>query len=230
MFCPWSGHLSLEASSASLVFCTKTSCYRQLACNSWKRSFRLGFFATEAETNLRHTLGRKTRLDHHFVTLLPAVASTSDGVSGLGLGLETRFLKSRSQVSSRSRALCLETSHRLFSMTFCKTFLKKTVLNNDCSKFRRSKRPVAKLSLLLCCLRDGENHLPSTPIKIYTEFNKKCACTNDTAALFKELALITIRETWGLESRSRTSRSRSSLEIWARSRSRRLQSRLHHCF
>jgi len=29
------------------------------------------------------------------------------------------------------------------------------------------------------------------------------------AALFKELALITIREMWGLESRSRTSRSRS---------------------
>jgi len=33
------------------------------------------------------------------------------------------------------------------------------------------------------------------------------------AALFKELALITIRETRGLESRSRTSRSRSRL-IW----------------
>jgi len=39
------------------------------------------------------------------------------------------------------------------------------------------------------------------------------------AALFKELALITIREMWGLESRSRTSRSRS----------RRLRSRLHDC-
>jgi len=61
-------------------------------------------------------------------------------------------------------------------------------------------------------------------------------------ALFKELALITIIEMWGLESRSRTSRSRSRcrleiwarsrsrLEIWARSRSRsrRLRSRLHH--
>jgi len=31
-----------------------------------ERSFRLGFFATEAETNLRHTLGRKTWRDHHF--------------------------------------------------------------------------------------------------------------------------------------------------------------------
>ena len=38
-------------------------------------------------------------------------------------------------------------------------------------------------------------------------------------ALFKELALITMREMWGLESLSRTSRSRS----------RRLLSRLHHC-
>ena len=69
-----------------------------------------------------------------------------------------------------------------FFMTFCKEFLNKTVLKNNCSKFSRSKRSVAKLSLLLCCLRDGENNLPSTPFKIYTEFNKKCARTNDTAA------------------------------------------------
>jgi len=50
-----------------------------------------------------------------------------------------------------------------------------------------------------------------------------------SAEFFKELALVTIREMWGLESRSRTSRSRSrllwqslGLEVWARSRSRRL--------
>ena len=36
--------------------------------------------------------------------------------------------------------------------------------------------------MLLCCLQDGENNLPSTLFKIYTEFNKKCACTNETAA------------------------------------------------
>jgi len=56
------------------------------------------------------------------------------------------------------------------------------VLKNDCSKFNRSKRSVAMLSLLLRCLRVGENNLPSTLFKIYTEFNKKCACTNETAA------------------------------------------------
>jgi len=67
-------------------------------------------------------------------------------------------------------------------MTFCKEFLEKTDLKNDCSKFSHSKRSVGKLSLLLCCLQDGENNLPSTPFKIYTEFNKKCACSNDTAA------------------------------------------------
>jgi len=38
------------------------------------------------------------------------------------------------------------------------------------------------LSLLLCFLRDGENNLPSTPFEIYIEVNKKCACTNETAA------------------------------------------------
>ena len=41
---------------------------------------------------------------------------------------------------------------------------------------------MAKLSLLLCSLRDGENNLLSTPFKVYTEFNKKCSCTNETAA------------------------------------------------
>ena len=69
-----------------------------------------------------------------------------------------------------------------FLWSFAREFLKKTVLKNDCSKFSRSKRPVAKLFLLLCCLQDGENNLLSTPFKIYTEFNKKCACTSDTAA------------------------------------------------
>jgi len=37
----------------------------------------------------------------------------------------------------------------------------------------------------LCCyviLRDGENNVPFTLLKIYTEFNTKCACTNETAA------------------------------------------------
>jgi len=68
-------------------------------------------------------------------------------------------------------------------MKFCKKhFLKKRFLKNDCSKFSRSKRSVGKLSLLLCCLRVGENNLLSTPFKIYTEFNKKCACTNETSA------------------------------------------------
>jgi len=57
----------------------------------------------------------------------------------------------------------------------------KTVFKNDHSKYSRSKRSVAKLSLLLCCLRDGENNLLFTPLKIYTEFNKKCACTKETA-------------------------------------------------
>jgi len=47
-------------------------------------------------------------------------------------------------------------------------------------------------------------------------------------ALFKELALITIIETWGLESRSWLSWRSLGLKIWARSRSRRLRSRLHH--
>jgi len=45
------------------------------------------------------------------------------------------------------------------------------------------------------------------------------------AAFFKELASITIREMWGLE--SRLFWQSLGLEVWARSR--RLRSRLHHC-
>ena len=66
---------------------------------------------------------------------------------------------------SRSRALRLETLHRLFFMKFCKEFLKKTVLKNDCSKFSRSKRSVAKLSSLLCYLRVAENICPLPRLK-----------------------------------------------------------------
>ena len=45
----------------------------------------------------------------------------------------------------RSRALRLESLHRLVFMKFCKELRKKTVFKNGCSKFSRSKRSVAKL-------------------------------------------------------------------------------------
>jgi len=48
------------------------------------------------------------------------------------------------------------------------------------------------------------------------------------AAFFKELASITIREMWGLESRSQLLWQSLRLEVWTKSRSRRLRSRLHH--
>jgi len=83
--------------------------------------------------------------------------SFSDGVSRRvsrpvfwSLGLES--LRSRlglEGLRSRCRALRLETLHRLFFVKFWKkVFLEKTVLKNDCSKFSRSKRSVAKLSVL----------------------------------------------------------------------------------
>ena len=102
---------------------------------------------------------------------------TSNGVSRLGLGLETCL-------ESRCRALSLETLHRLFYVNFCKKeFLKKTVLKMIVQNLavQRGQR-ISCLGLLLCCLRDRENNLPSTPFKIYTEFNEKCACTKETPA------------------------------------------------
>ena len=80
---------------------------------------------------------------------------------------------------SRSRALRLETLHRLFFIMFFKEFLWNTVLKNNCSKFSRSKRSVTKLSLLLCCLRDEENNLPSTLLKFTLHSIKK---NNETEA------------------------------------------------
>ena len=59
-----------------------------------------------------------------------------------------------------------------YFLKMCKEFLKKTVLKNDCSKFSRSKRSVANLSLFLCCLRDRENNLPSTRLKLIVNLIK----------------------------------------------------------
>ena len=59
-----------------------------------------------------------------------------------------------------------------FLWRFARSSLQKRFLKNDCSKFSCSKRSVATLSLLLHCLRVGENNLPSTPFKIYTVLNK----------------------------------------------------------
>ena len=81
---------------------------------------------------------------------------------------ETRFLESwsrRSQVSSRSWRISVLVSRHCIGY-----FL--WIFFQDCSKFSRSKGSVAKLSLLLCYLRDGENNLPSPLFKIYIEFNK----------------------------------------------------------
>jgi len=82
-----------------------------------------------------HLFGKQTQKTLQINKIKSTNKLISDGVSRLGLGLETRFLESRSrwpQVSSRSRlegfrspALRLETLHRLVFMTFCKKFLKK---------------------------------------------------------------------------------------------------------
>jgi len=82
------------------------------------------------------------------------LVSVSRRVSRLvswSLGLEG--LRSRLGLKgfwSWSRALRLETLHRLFFMKFCKKeFLQKRFLKNDCSKFSHSKRSVAKLSFFV---------------------------------------------------------------------------------
>ena len=68
---------------------------------------------------LESKLSRRVHLQN-ISSLSPEVSSGSDGVSRLGLGLETRFLESRSRKSClgleafRSRALGLETLHEFF--------------------------------------------------------------------------------------------------------------------
>ena len=67
-----------------------------------------------------------------------------------------------------------------FFMKSCKKRLLKTDLQSNCSKFSRSKRSVAKLSLLLCCY--GENNLTFTLFEISAEFNKNSVFTNENTA------------------------------------------------
>ena len=172
----------LHSISATTGFSAKITRFTKKFTRSEKKSLDSKIFVSKVAVLLEmmylftllpknlHIVCRFVNIDH---------VEASDGVSRLGLGLETRFWSlGLKGFRSRPRALRLETLHRLFFMKFCKEFLRKTV---DCSKFSRSKRSVAILSLLVCCLRDGETNLPSTPFKIYTEFNKKCACTNETA-------------------------------------------------
>ena len=122
----------------------------------------------------------------------------SDGVSRLGLGLETclenhfssldlglECLRSRLGLEGfRSRSLALislETLHELFLLwSLARSSSLKAHLYSQCSKFSRSMRSVAKLSLLLYYY--GENNLPSTLFKICTEFNKNSVCASETAA------------------------------------------------
>ena len=117
--------------------------------------------------------------------------STSDGVLRLGLGfetcLETCFLGSRSQVSSRSRRISVSSSQsRDFAQVIFYELLQgahyKTVSKNDCSKFSRSKRSVAKLSLLLCYLRDGENNFPLPRLKCILNSIKMCMYQTNRSA------------------------------------------------
>ena len=82
------------------------------------------------------------------------VCAVFSGVSRLGLGLEARLKSSffkfrsrsrRSQVSTRSRALSLETLHEVF---FFSEVLKdaapcKTDLHSNCSKFNRFKAAIS---------------------------------------------------------------------------------------
>jgi len=86
----------------------------------------------------------------------------SDGVSRLGLGLET----------------CLDVSRDpLFEVSV--SVSKVSGLVSVSKDFGLS------LELFVSRLSLGFDSLPnllSTPFKIYTEFNKKCACTNETAA------------------------------------------------
>jgi len=82
----------------------------------------------------------------------------------------------------RSRALLLETLNRLFFKKFCKKdFRKKTVLKNDCSNLTVQR---GQWLSFLCCyvVCEMEKTICPLPFKICTEFNKKCACTKETAA------------------------------------------------
>jgi len=136
------GHLQ-QLSKTSLGYFKAPNCYdlskellnsyEKLGCNM---SVKFHFFCRHINyfpENLEAMIEEQGESFHQNIKI-------SEGVSRLGLGLETclktRFLESRSRRSrlslgfegfrSRFRALRLETLHRLFFMKFCKKeFLKK---------------------------------------------------------------------------------------------------------
>jgi len=75
---------------------------------------------------------------------------TSDGVLRLDLGLGLEGLRSRLGLVSSSSSQ--DFLHKLFFMKFCKKQFLKKRFKNDCSKFSRSKRSVAKLSFFAVML------------------------------------------------------------------------------
>jgi len=123
----------------------------------------------------------------------------SDGVSRLGLGLETcletSFLESRSWSRSRTSQVSSRSRSRTISVSVSSPWSRgpwSQVKTNVCSIW-----PFAQIS-------DDFYNLDIWRCAFYF-----------VTSLFKELVLITIIEMWGLESRSRsrTSRSRSRL-LW----------------
>jgi len=136
----WSLHLKPTISySTAIIQLIQTA-----ACHCWT-----------TQTTARHC-----RTDPRFLQSSYNILF-SDGVSRLGLDpfFEVSVSKN-SKVSglglegfwSRSRALRLETLHRLFFMKFSKGFLKKTFFKNDCSKFsvRRGQLPSFLFCYVVC--------------------------------------------------------------------------------
>ena len=99
--------------------------------------------------------------------------------SSLGLGLGLECLRSRLDLGlegfrSRSRAISLETLHKLF---FYEVLQEAAPLKRNCKVIDLNSavktRSVVKFSLLLCY---GEKNSPSTLFNIFAEFNKNSVC------------------------------------------------------
>jgi len=134
-------------------------------------------------------------------------AVTSDGVSRLGLGLETcletRFLESRSWSRSRTSQVSSWSRSRTISVS----------VSSPWSRDFAHELFVWVLCLLFCyCVIQG--------VSFNCHHRNVRSRVSVSVSNFQVSVSAFMTKSW--------SRSRSRLEIWAMSRSRRLRSRLHH--
>ena len=154
------------------VFLSRSAQRLSIFQDNAERSFRLGFFATEAETNLRHMLGRKKWLDHHFHD---TIASSCFYTWGIVAGKQA---SGRCDQSSNLAQFCTEmhvlnrgfsyATHFWYNPACFKTAVKEGIGYTGCFTIVETKRQLLKpLSMTLFIFLFPDCHREIVNLSIY---------------------------------------------------------------